>query len=54
VIKSRSIGWERYVALIRNGRGGYRVLVAKPEGKKPLGRSRRRWVDYIKMGLQEV
>jgi hypothetical protein len=36
------------------GRGVYRVLVGKPEGKRPLGRPRRRWEDNIKMGLQEV
>ena len=36
------------------GRGVYRVLVGKPEGKRPLGRSRRRWEDNIKMNLQEV
>jgi hypothetical protein len=36
------------------GRGVYRVLVRKPEGKKPLGRPRRRWEDNIKMDLQEV
>ena len=35
-------------------RGVYRVLVGKPEGKRPLGRSRHRWEDNIKMGLQEV
>jgi hypothetical protein len=35
-------------------RGVYRVLVRKPEGKRPLGRSRRRWEDNIKMDLQEV
>ena len=35
-------------------RGIYRVLVGKPEGKRPLGRSRRRWEDNIKMDLQEV
>jgi len=35
-------------------RGGYRVLVGKPEGKRPLGRPRRRWEDNIKMDLQEV
>ena len=35
-------------------RGIYRVLVGKPEGKKPLGRPRRRWEDDIKMVLQEV
>jgi len=36
------------------GRGLYRVLVGKPEGKRPLGRPRRRWKDNIKMALQEV
>jgi hypothetical protein len=36
------------------GRGVYRVLVGKPEGKRPLERPRRRWEDNIKMGLQEV
>ena len=35
-------------------RGWYRVLVGKPEGKRPLGRPRRRWVDNIRMDLQEV
>ena len=35
-------------------RGAYRVLVEKPEGKRPLGRPRRRWVDNIRMDLQEV
>ena len=37
-----------------DGRGAYRVLVRKPEGKRPLGRPRRRWEDNIKMDLQEV
>jgi hypothetical protein len=36
------------------GRGVYRVLVVKPEGKRPLGRPRRRWEDNIRMDLQEV
>jgi hypothetical protein len=36
------------------GRGVYRVLVWKPEGKRPLGRSRRRWEDNVRMDLQEV
>ena len=35
-------------------RNAYRVLVGKPEGKRPLGRPRRRWEDYIKMDLREV
>jgi len=42
------------VARIDQGRGVYRVLVEKPEEKKPLGRPRRRWEDSIKMDLQEV
>jgi hypothetical protein len=36
------------------GRGVYRVLVVKPEGRRPLGRSRRRWEDNIRMNLREV
>ena len=39
---------------VGEGRGVQRVLVGKPEGKRPLGRSRRRWEDNIKMDLQEV
>jgi hypothetical protein len=35
-------------------RNAYRILVGKPEGKRPLGRSRRKWVDYIKMDLREI
>ena len=42
------------VALVGEGRGVYRVLVGKPEGKRPLGRQRRRWEDNIKMDLQGV
>jgi hypothetical protein len=35
-------------------RNTYRILVAKPEGKRPLGRPRRRWLEYIKMGLRKI
>jgi len=42
------------VARMGQGRGVYRVLVRKPEGKKPLGRPRRRWEGNIKIYLQEV
>ena len=42
------------MALMREGRGVHRVLVGKPEGKRPLVRPRRRWEDNIKMDLQEV
>ena len=43
-----------HVARMGEERGAYRVLVGKPEGKSPLGRPRRRWVDNIRMDLQEV
>ena len=43
-----------HVARMWERRGLYRVLVGKPEGKRPLGRPRRRWEDNIKMDLQEV
>jgi len=46
--------WAGHVARMEEGRGVYRVLEGKPEGKRPLGRPRRRWEDNIKMVLQEV
>jgi hypothetical protein len=46
--------WEENVARMGEGRGVYRVLVRKPEGKRPLGRHRCRWEDNVKMDLQEV
>jgi len=54
VIKSRRMRWTGHVARMGEERGLYRVLVGKPEGKRPLGRPRRRWVDNIRMNLQEV
>ena len=42
------------MARMGEGRGVYRVVVGKPEGKRPLGRPRRRWEDNIKIDLQEV
>ena len=53
VIKSRRMRWAGHVARMGEERRVYRVLVEKPEGKRPLGRPRRRWVD-IRMDLQEV
>ena len=53
VIKSRKMRWAGHVARMGERRGAYRVLVEKPERKRPLGRPRRRWKD-IKMDLQEV
>ena len=46
--------WAGHVARIEEERGVHRVLVGKLEGKRPLGRPRRRWEDNIKMDLQEV
>jgi hypothetical protein len=54
VVKSRRIRWAGHVARMGEGRGVYRVLVGKPEGKRPLGRPRCRWEDNIKTDLQEV
>jgi len=54
VIKSRRMSWAGHVAPMGEEKGVYRVLVGKPEGRRPLGRPRRRWVDDIKMNLQEV
>jgi len=54
VVKSRRMRWAGHVARMGEDRGVHRVLVGKPEGKRPLGRPRRRWEDNIKMGLQEV
>ncbi|KAJ4452011.1 hypothetical protein ANN_03524 [Periplaneta americana] len=53
-IKSRRLRWAGHVARIGESRNAYRVLVGRPEGKRPLGRPRRRWEDNIKMDLREV
>jgi hypothetical protein len=54
VVKSRRMKWAGHVARLGEERGVFRVLVGKPEGKRPLGRPRRRWEDNIKMDIQEV
>ena len=54
VIKWRRMRWAGHVALMGEERGVHRVLVGKLEGKRPLGRPRCRWVDNIRMDLQEV
>ena len=54
VIKSRRMRWTGHVARMEERRGVYRVLVGKPEGKRPLGRPRHRWENNLKMDLQEV
>jgi hypothetical protein len=54
VIKSRRMRWAGHVAHMREERGVYRVLAGRPEGKRPLGRPKRRWEDNIKMDLTEI
>jgi hypothetical protein len=54
VVKSRRMRWAGHVARMGEERSVHRVLVGKPEGKRPVGRPRRRWEDNIKMYLQEV
>ena len=54
VVKSRRMRWAGHVARVGEGRGVHRVLVGKPEGKRPLGRPRHRWEDNIKIDLQEM
>ena len=54
MVKSRRMRWAGHVARIGEGRGVHRVMVGKPEGKRPLVRTRRRWEDNIKMDLREV
>jgi hypothetical protein len=54
MIKSRRMRWAGHVARMREKMNAYRILVGKPEGNGPLGRSRRRWEDNIKMNLREM
>jgi hypothetical protein len=54
VIKSRRMRWVGHVAHMGDRRSAYRTLVGRPEGRRPLGRPRRRWEDNIKMDIQEV
>jgi hypothetical protein len=54
MIKSKRIRWAGHVERMGQTRNAYRILVGKPEGKRPLGRPRRRWVDNIKMYLREI
>ena len=54
VIKLRRMKWAGHVARMGEEMGVYTVLVGKPKGKRPLGRLRHRWMDNVKMDLQEV
>ena len=52
--QSRRMRWAGHIARLGKKRGVYRVLVGKPDGIRPLGRTRNRWEDNIKMDLQDV
>jgi hypothetical protein len=54
MIKSRRMRWAGHVARMGEPRNAYRILVGRPEGKRPLGRPRRRWVDNIKIDFRET
>jgi hypothetical protein len=54
IIKSRRMKWAGHVARMGEKRNVYRLLIGKPEGKRPLGRPRLRWIDNIKMDLLEI
>jgi hypothetical protein len=54
IIKSRRMRWAGHVARMGVRWNVYRLLVGKPEGKRPIGRPRRRWIDNIKMGLLRI
>ena len=53
-LKSRRLRWAGHVAYMEQTKNAYRVLVGKPEGRRPLERPRLRWEDNIKMDLREV
>jgi hypothetical protein len=54
IIKLRRMRWAGHVARMGEKRNVYRLLVRKPEGKRPIGRLRHRWIDNIKMDLLEI
>jgi hypothetical protein len=54
MIKSRRMRWAGHVTQMGERRNAYRILVGRSEGKRPLGRPRRRWVDNITMNLREI
>jgi hypothetical protein len=54
IINSRRMRWAGHVAWVGEKRNVYRLLVGKPEGKRPIGRPRRRWMNNIKMDLLEI
>jgi hypothetical protein len=54
MIKARRMKWASHVTRLGEKRNAYRILMGKPEGKRPLGRPRRNWVDNIKVDVREI
>jgi hypothetical protein len=54
MIKSKRMRWAGHVALMGETMNAYRILMGKPEGKRPWGTPRRRWVDNIKINLRQI
>jgi hypothetical protein len=54
IMKSMRMRWTGHVACIGENRNTYRFLVGKPEGKRPPGRIRRSWIDYVRVVLREI
>ena len=54
MIKSRRLRWAEYIARMEEGRNAFKIFTGKPTGKRPLGRTRRRWEDNIRMDLEEI
>ena len=54
MIKSRRLRWAGHVARMEEVRSAFKILTGKPTGNRPLGRSRRRWEDNIRMDLEEI
>jgi hypothetical protein len=54
MVKSRRMRWAGHIARMGEKRNACRIMVGRPEGKRPLGRPRRTWVDNIKMDLREI
>ena len=54
MIKSRRLRWAGHVARMEEGRSAFKILIGKPTGKRPSGRTRRRWEDNIRMELEEI
>jgi hypothetical protein len=54
MIKSKRVRWAGYISRMEEKRNAYRIFVGQPEGKGPLGRPKRKWVDNIKMDLRAI